>query len=71
MRGAYFCPSAVKTVVDHLNIRMNNVIMGIPDTQFLFPFAKISGCRLVVQDAPPQIRNQVIYRMTQVLKKMN
>ncbi len=70
VRGAFFCPSAVKTVLDHLHVRMNNVIMGIPDTEFLFPFAKISGCRLVVPDASPELRNQVMYRLTEVVRKM-
>jgi hypothetical protein len=70
IRGAFFCPSAVKSVLDYLHIRMNNVIMGIPDSEFLFPFAKISGCRLVIPDASPELRNQVMLRLTQVIKQM-
>ncbi len=71
MRGAYFCPSAVRAIVTHLKIRMNDAIMGVPDTMFRFPFSEIGGCRLVVQDTSPAVRNKVIHHLDEVLKKMH
>jgi hypothetical protein len=71
VRGAYYCPSAVRAITEHLKISLNSTIMGVPDTVFKFPFAKISGCRLVVQDASPAVRRKVIARLSEVVKNMS
>lgn len=71
VRGGYYCPSAAIVVLDYLKIRTNNSIMGVPDTYFKFPFSKINGCRLIVQDASQSVRRKVIFHLSKVLKKIN
>lgn len=70
VRGAYYCPSAVKAICNHLHIRTNSSIMGVPDTCFKFPFSMISGCRLVVQDPSDELRNRFTQRLSKVIKKL-
>jgi hypothetical protein len=70
VRGAYYCPSAIHSITDYLNISLNSTIMGVPDAFFQFPFAKISGCRLVVQEASPVVRRNAIYHFAEVVEEM-
>ena len=71
VRGTYFSPSAVKCVASYLKISLNNVVMGVPDTKFAFPFAKINGCRLVVQNPKAAVRNESISHFKNVIRKFH
>jgi len=68
VRGQYFCPSAIKALVKHLNLELNNCIMGVPDTKFKFPFSKISGVRIAVMDQDLSVRTRVIRHLEKVIK---
>ena len=68
VRGMFFCPSAVKALVKHLDLDLNNCIMGVPDTTFKFPFAKISGVRIAVKDQDLSVRTRVIRHLEKVIK---
>lgn len=71
IRGAYYCPSAVNAVSEHLKLPINNTIMGVPDTCFKFSFSKIRGCRLVIQDAPSAVRRKVIQHLWDSISDMS
>lgn len=67
MRGAYFCPSALNCLSEHLGVAKNAMVMGVPDMKFDFPFAKLNGVRLGVSSPDPVLTAQASMHMFDVL----
>jgi hypothetical protein len=67
VRGAYFCPSALDCLSEHIGVPKNAMIMGVPDMKFNFPFAKLNGVRLSVSAPDPVLASQASAHMYDVL----
>jgi hypothetical protein len=67
VRGAYFCPTALDCLSDHLGVTKNCMIMGVPDMKFQFPFARLNGVRLAVATPDPVLTAQTTMHMYDVL----
>jgi hypothetical protein len=67
VRGGFFCPSCLNAVANYLNMHNNNMIMGVPDEKFPFPFARLNGCRIAVPDADSNIRAQTSANLKNVI----
>ena len=71
IRGAHFCPAAVDCISEYLDVTKNNMIMGVPDSSFPFPFAKLNGVRLAVSSADPVTITQSRAHLWQVLSHLH
>jgi hypothetical protein len=67
VRGAYFCPTALDCLSEHLGVTKNCMIMGVPDMKFQFPFARLNGVRLAVSTPDPVLTAQTTMHMYDVL----
>lgn len=67
VRGAFFCPSALDCLSEHIGVAKNAMIMGVPDMKFNFPFAKLNGVRLSVSAPDPVLASQASAHMYDVL----
>jgi hypothetical protein len=68
IRGLYFCPSAVRSTAEYLQIPTNNMIIGTPASDFPFPLAKLNGVRMAVPRSDPAIRKNICARLRSVLE---
>jgi hypothetical protein len=71
VRGGFFSPSCLNVVAKYLNIHKNNMIMGVPDEKFPFPFARLNGCRIAVPDADAAIRDQSSAYLRKVIHEID
>ena len=69
VRGAHFCPSAVNALSSYLGVTKNNMIMGVPDASFPFPFATLRGVRLAINAADQATVTKSLIHFKNVLAK--
>jgi hypothetical protein len=67
VRGAYFCPSAVHCIAAYLQIPTNNMILGVPDTDFAFPLSKLKGVRIAVPRSDKAIRDNTCAHLRDII----
>eukprot|EP01041_Mallomonas_annulata_P004120 gene4120-8191_t len=75
VRGSRFCPESVRWLSRFLNVPLNSMLMGMPDTEFPFPINEFIGVRIVLKpsgsDARTKTRKRLIdvHAFTEEMKK--